>query len=67
MEKNASYNKVLREEIRFVKRKPQLSKKFHEKSDKKQKIFFCTTVSNFQEISTLNNLFDGAKQIYPKK
>ena len=36
-------------------------------SDKKQQIFFCTTVSKFQEISTLNNICDGAKQIYPKK
>ena len=33
---------------------------------KKQKILFCTTVSKFQEISTLN-ICDGAKQIYPKK
>ena len=41
-------------------------KKFHEKLDKKQKIFFCTTVSKFQEISTLN-ICDEAKQIYPKK
>ena len=32
----------------------------------KQKIFFCTTVSKFQEILTLN-ICDGAKQIYPKK
>ena len=33
----------------------------------KSKIFFCTTASKFQEISTLNNICDGAKQIYPKK
>ena len=32
----------------------------------KNKIFFCTTASKFQEISTLN-IYDGAKQIYPKK
>ena len=37
-----------------------------EKSDKKQEIFSCSTVSKFQEISTLN-ICDGAKQIYPKK
>ena len=41
-------------------------KKFHVKSHKKQKIFFCTPVSKFQEILTLN-ICDGAKQIYPKK
>ena len=41
-------------------------KKFHVKSDKKQKIFFATPVSKFQEISTLN-ICDGAKQIYQKK
>ena len=33
---------------------------------KKQKIFFCTTVSKFQEILTLN-ICDKATQIYPKK
>ena len=32
----------------------------------KNKQFFCTTVSKFQEILTLN-ICDGAKQIYPKK
>ena len=72
---------ALHEEIKFCKKKikllkkrlnsyiraqPQLLKKFREKSDKKQKIFFCTTVSKFQEILTLN-ICDGAKQIYPKK
>ena len=41
-------------------------KKFRVKSDKKQKIFFCTPVSKFQEILTLN-IYDGAKQIYPEK
>ena len=41
-------------------------KKFHVKLDKKQKLFFCTSVSKFQKISTLN-IGDGAKQIYPKK
>ena len=30
--------------------------KFHAKSDKKQKIFFYTPVSQFQKISTLNYL-----------
>ena len=40
--------------------------KFHVKSDKKQKIFFCTPVSKFQEILKLN-IYDEAKQIYPKK
>ena len=41
-------------------------KNFHAKSDKKQKIFFCTPVSKFQKISTLN-ICDGGKQIYSKK
>ena len=40
--------------------------KFHAKLDKKQKIFFCTPVSKFQKILTLN-ICDGAKQIYLKK
>ena len=40
--------------------------KFHVKSDKKQKNFFCTPISRFQKISTLN-ICNGAKQIYPKK
>ena len=39
---------------------------FHAKSDKKQKIFFYTPVSKFQNILTLN-ICDEAKQIYPKK
>ena len=34
-------------------------KKFHVKSDKKPKIFFCTPLSKFQKISTLN-ICDGA-------
>ena len=34
--------------------------------DKNQKTFFCTTVSKFQEMLTLN-ICDGAKQIYSKK
>ena len=34
-------------------------KKFHAKSDKNQKIFFCMPVSKFQKISTLN-ICDGA-------
>ena len=70
LNKNASYNKVLREEIKYLKKKIKNHgywKKFREKSDKKQKIFFCTTVSKLQEILTLNNICDGAKQIYPKK
>ena len=41
-------------------------KMFCVKSDKKQKIIFCTTVSKFQEMWTLN-ICDRAKQIYPKK
>ena len=41
-------------------------KKFHEKSDKKQKIFSCTPVTKFQKISTLS-IPNEAKQIYPKK
>ena len=41
-------------------------KKFHGKSDKKQKIFFCTPATKLQKISTLNNC-NKAKQIYPKK
>ena len=40
--------------------------KFHAKLDKKQKTFFCTPVSKFQKILTLN-ICDGAKQIYLKK
>ena len=75
MNKNASYNKVLREEIKFLKRKIKflykskttaIGKIFMKNQIKKQKILFCTTVSKFQEISTLN-ICDGAKQIYPKK
>ena len=31
-----------------------------------QKIFFCTAVSTFQKILT-SDIYDGAKQIYPKK
>ena len=73
LNKNASYNKVLCE-IKFLKKrlhfyiraKPQLLERFRIKLDKKQKIFFGTTVSKFQEISTIN-ICDGAKQIYPKK
>ena len=34
--------------------------------DKKQKIFFCRTVSKFQEIST-SNICHGTNQIYPEK
>ena len=34
-----------------------------EKSDKKQEIFSCSTVSKFQEISTLN-ICDGSKQYF---
>ena len=41
-------------------------KKFHGKSDKKQKIFFCTPVTKLQKILTLN-ICNKAKQIYPKK
>ena len=41
-------------------------KKFHGKSDKKQKIFFCTPVTKLQKISSLN-ICNKAKQIYPKK
>ena len=74
MNKNASCNKVLGEEIKFLKKDLVLIsaqnhsywKKFHVKSDKKYKIFFFTTVSKFHEISTLN-ICDGAKQIYPSK
>ena len=33
---------------------------------KKQKSLFCTPVSKFQKISTLN-ICDGAKSIYPRK
>ena len=55
MNKNVCYHKILGED-----------RKFHVKSAKKQKIFFCTPVSKFQKISTLN-ISDGAKQIHPKK
>ena len=73
--KNASSNKVLGEETKFFKKKiksyirakPQLLEKSFVKNQIKNKIFFCTTVSKFQEILTLNNICDGAKQIYPKK
>ena len=41
-------------------------KRFHPKSDKKEEIFFCTPVSKFQKILTLNICY-GARQIYPKK
>ena len=41
-------------------------KKFHAKSHKKQKIFFCTPVTKFQKISTLK-ICNKVKQIYPKK
>ena len=59
---------MLKKKIKsYLRPKPQHWKKFRDKSDKKQKMFFCTTVSKFQEISTLNNICDGAKQIYPKK
>ena len=34
--------------------------------EKKQKIFFCTPISTFQKISTLN-ICEEAVQIYPKK
>ena len=36
-------------------------KKFHGKSDKKQKIFFSTPVMKFQKISTLN-IYNEANQ-----
>ena len=39
-----------------------IGKKFHVKSDKIQKIFFCTPVSAFQKIST-SNIYNGAKFI----
>ena len=41
--------------------------KFRAKSDKKQKIFFCTAVRKFQKTSTLINICNKAKQICPKK
>ena len=59
--------KVRIEKIKFLhKRKTTAIGKSHEKSGKKQAIFFCTPVSKFQKISTLS-ICDGAKQIYPKK
>ena len=74
LNKNASYNKVLQEDTKFLKKNQVLYKskitaleKSFMKIDKKQKIFFCKTVSKFQEILTLNNICNGAKQIYPKK
>ena len=72
MNKNASNNKVLHEEIKFLKRRLNNSKtiaigKSFMKNWIKNKIFFCTTVSKLQEILTLNKICDGAKQIYPKK
>ena len=41
--------------------------KFHAKSDKKQKIFFYTPVSQFQKISTLNYLTETKKQDFKKR
>ena len=75
LNEDASYSKVLCEEIKFLKKKIKflykskttaIAKIFMKNQIKKQKILFCTTVSKFQEISTLN-ICDEAKQIYPKK
>ena len=45
---------------KYLRGKPQLlKKKFHENSDKEQITFFCTPVTKFQKISTLDNS-DGA-------
>ena len=60
---------VRRETIKFLLKKERnlrYRKKFHAKSDKTQKIFFCAPVSKFQKISTLH-IWNKAKQIYPKK
>ena len=70
MNKNVSLSQSTRweEKIlnRYIKGKPQPLEKFHAKSDKKQKIFFCTPVTKFQKIST-SNMCNEAKQIYPNK
>ena len=62
--------KVLREEkkdwIVTLEGNHSYWKKFHAKSDEKQKIFSCTPVTKFQKISTLN-ICNETKQIYPKK
>ena len=62
--------KVLREEkkdwIVTLEGNHSYWKKFHAKSDEKQKIFSCTPVTKFQKISTLN-ICNEAKQVYPKK
>ena len=58
-----------REKIKFLQKKEgnrSCWKKFHAKSNKKEKIFFCTPVSKLQKISTLH-ICNKAKQIYPKK
>ena len=70
MTKNVSYHKVLGEErkdqILILEGNHSYWKKFHAKSDKKQKICLCAPVSKFQKISTLN-ICDETKLIYPKK
>ena len=71
LNKNASYHKVLREEIKFLQRRLNLieeqsrsyQKKFHEKSDKKQNIYLHNSI----KISGNFAICDGPKQIYPMK
>ena len=61
-------DQILKNKIKFLykSKTTAIGKIFMKNQIKKQKILFCTTVSKFQEISTLN-ICDGAKQIYPKK
>ena len=55
---------VRREKIKFIHKSEAtaIKKKFHAKSDEKQKIFFCTPVSKFQKISTLNIYNEATKR-----
>ena len=56
-----------KKKIKFLyKSKTTATGKSFVKNRIKNKIFFCTTVSKFQDISTLNICVE-AKQIYPNK
>ena len=68
-------DKVIGEEIKFLKKKIQflykskttaIKREFCVKSDKFFGTFFCTAVPKFLETLTLN-ICSGAKQIDPKK
>ena len=54
--------------IKFLHERDSYWKKFHAKSDKIQKIFFCTPVLAFQKISTSNiSMEQNLSKIYPKE